>query len=282
MDRWLINGVLTESLSADDRGLAYGDGLFETLAVRNGQCRFLDDHLARLQAGCDRLQIPLQVGQDLPDDVQRCLSAGGAGATDIYGTLKIIVTRGCGPRGYAPPKVQQPTVLVGFAAAEPAAAVAQVAVRYCATRISRNRSLAGLKTLNRLEQVLARMEWADQPGAWAEGLMLNDRDEVVCGTMSNLFAVRGQQLMTPPLDESGIAGVMRARVIRCAKDLGIEVSYTALRPADLQAVDGIFLTNTLIGMWPVTALELTEYGSNKIIDDIRIGLANMGVEECAG
>jgi 4-amino-4-deoxychorismate lyase len=279
MDRWLINGVLTDTVSPNDRGLAYGDGLFETLAVRQGEIRFLAEHMERLQVGCKRLSIDLDVHADLPADMRRCIASAETG------TLKVIVTRGCGPRGYAPPEHPQPTLMVGFAASEAGARDSRstegVTVRYCTTRISRNESLAGLKTLNRLEQVMARLEWGHNPEAYAEGLMLNDRDEVVCGTMSNLFLITDNRLLTPPVTECGIAGVMRAQVMRIAAEQGIALVVQSLSKQDLETADSVFLTNTLIGMWPVNALEAQTFVQHPLLDVLRTALISNGVGECA-
>ena len=279
MDRWLINGVKADSIPADDRGLAYGDGLFETLAVRAGQCRFLELHLSRLAGSCVRLGIPFTANDNLRAEIAEFVSG------DAYGTLKLILTRGQGPRGYAPPVPVQPTRLLGFSASSPRTfPEAGVRIRYCRTLIGRNPLLAGMKTLNRLEQVMARAEWTDDAGykevVCEEGLMLNDRDEVVCGTMTNLFVIRGDALFTPSLDESGIAGIMRSQVISVARDMHIKLGEASLSKTDVSTADGLFLTNALIGLWPVSELDGQRYAIHPLIDRIRSGLARLGVQEC--
>jgi 4-amino-4-deoxychorismate lyase len=275
MDRWLINGLRSGAIPADDRGLAYGDGLFETMAVRDGKCRFIDFHLDRLVAGCLRLGIPFEAADSLRAEIAEFV------AGEAHGTLKLILTRGQGPRGYTPPKPARPTRLLGFVGTTPAAfSAAGVQVRYCRTLIGRNSLLAGMKTLNRLEQVMARAEWAVDSVEHAEGLMLNDRDEVVCGTMTNLFVVKGNTLVTPLLEESGVAGIMRAQVINVAKDMHIKLKESSLSKRDLRMADGLFLTNSLIGLWPVRELDGQQYTLPPLIDEIRSGLALLGVQEC--
>ena len=275
MDRWLINGVKAESISADDRGLAYGDGLFETLAVRAGQCRFMELHLSRLAASCVRLGIPFTANDNLRAEMAEFVSG------DAYGTLKLILTRGQGPRGYAPPVPVQPTRLLGFSASLPQTfPEAGVRIRYCRTLIGRNPLLAGMKTLNRLEQVMARAEWANDAGCNEEGLMLNDRDEVVCGTMTNLFVIRGDTVLTPPLDESGVAGIMRSQVIKVAGEMHIKLREASVSKTDVLTADGVFLSNSLIGLWPVSELDGQRYAIHPLIDRIRSGLAMLGVQEC--
>jgi 4-amino-4-deoxychorismate lyase len=279
MDRWLINGVKADSISADDRGLTYGDGLFETLAVRAGQCRFMELHLSRLAASCVRLGIPFTVNDTLRTEMAEFVNG------ESYGTLKLILTRGLGPRGYAPPVPVQPTRLLGFSASLPRTfPEAGVRIRYCRTLIGRNPLLAGMKTLNRLEQVMARAEWTDDADAkeviCEEGLMLNDRDEVVCGTMTNLFVIRGDTVLTPFLDESGVAGIMRSQIINVARDMHIKLRETSVSKTDVSTANGVFLSNSLIGLWPVSELDGQRYAIHPLIDRIRLGLARLGVQEC--
>ncbi|MCP4090490.1 MAG: aminodeoxychorismate lyase [Gammaproteobacteria bacterium] len=275
MDRWLINGVRSSALAADDRGLAYGDGLFETLAVRAGKCRFIEFHLDRLTESCVRLGIPFEADNSLRKEIAAFI------AGEVHGTLKLIVTRGKGPRGYAPPDPAWPTRLLGFSATTPATFPHMgVRVRYCQSLISRNRMLAGMKTLNRLEQVMARAEWAHVPAEYQEGLMLNDRDEVVCGTMTNLFMVRADGLYTPALDESGVAGIMRSQIINIASDMQIELKETSVSKMDIRTAEGVFLTNSLIGLWPVQEVEGQSYGIPPLIVQVRSALAKLGVQEC--
>jgi 4-amino-4-deoxychorismate lyase len=138
-------------------------------------------------------------------------------------------------------------------AAAPSLTVSEgVDVRLCSTRLSRNPALAGIKHLNRLEQVMARSEWSD---AFQEGLMLDTSEQVVEGTMSNLFLVRDDALVTPDLSHCGVAGITRARVMERARAWGVSCQEDSVRVEDLWRADGLFLTNTLIGLWPVRSLE---------------------------
>lgn len=274
MDSWLVNGVAGDTIKLDDRGFSYGDGLFETIAVRNGACRFLDNHLQRLEEGCSRLRIPFREHGMLRTEVTQLAAAVANGAA------KLIVTRGRGPRGYRLPDVCMPTRIVGVQETQPVACpAAGVALRYCETPITRNPALAGLKTLNRLEQVLARAEWSDTD--IAEGLMLNDRQEVVCGTMTNVFFVRDGMLYTPQLSESGVNGIMRQQVLAVAGEKGIDVREVAVSKSELSQADEIFLTNALIGLWPVSQLDCQSFGRGPTSAAICAGLAARGVTECA-
>jgi len=260
-------------LPVTDRGLTYGDGLFETLAVRDGECRFLDAHLERLVHGCSRLGIPSPDRPQITAELAQ-LIAGAA-----HATAKIIITRGTGSRGYRPPVPCSPTRILGLQNTQAQTRQNKgVRLRYCETLISRNPALAGLKTLNRLEQVLARGEWADND--IAEGLMLNDRGEVVCGTMSNLFFTHAGTLFTPELHECGVSGIMRQMILQVARSEGLEVRQRTVNKNDLATAEDVFISNALIGVWPVAELGGRTYRRSDVTNQIMRGLLAMGVVEC--
>ncbi len=243
--RILVNGQAGGTIDPLDRGLHYGDGLFETIAIIGGGPRFLDWHLERLAAGAHRLGFP---------EIDRgALSAEIAAAVDApQAVVKLILTRGPGLRGYRPPRSAAPTrIVAGFPWPElPAqAAVAGVRLGWCRTRISRNPALAGLKHLNRLEQVLARAEWDDE--AMDEGLMQDDRGQVISATQANLFARIGGRWITPALAECGVAGVMRRAFLHWSGTQGDPVTERAVPAAEIAGASAIFLTNAVIGAWPV-------------------------------
>ncbi len=276
MDAWLVNDIATDTVPVTDRGLAYGDGLFETIAVREGACRFIDDHLARLAAGCRQLGIDYCGDASLIANIDELLRQHNTS----HGVIKIIITRGSGPRGYAYKREDtQPARIVGIAATQPAARpVHGVRIIYCKTPVSRNRRLAGIKSLNRLPQVLGRAEWDDAD--IAEGLMADDRDNLICGTMSNLFMVREHELWTPPITECGVAGIMRERTIRAAEQANIRINQAYFSAADLAIADEVFLTNSLIGIWPVAQLGDRKLPPGPITHQLLQALAAQGVNEC--
>ena len=200
------------SLAIDDRGLHYGDGLFETARCCHGNVRLLDAHLRRLRSGCERLGIAF------PDESQlRAEIVTVCGEVDD-GVLKIILTRGRGGRGYRPVPDMTATRIVALHPLPIIDTTLPITVRWCDMRLGRNPSLAGMKHLNRLEQVLAQQEWRPSSiaeGSIAEGLMLDTEGELVGGTMSNVFIVSGGLLITPDLRYCGVRGVMREEVLRC-------------------------------------------------------------------
>ncbi len=249
----LVNGVPGSGVGADDRGLLYGDGLFETLAVRAGRPLHWERHRARLERGCRRLAIACPDAGVLRAEVEH------VAGPFARGVVKVVLTRGPGPRGYRP-AAGAPTRIVSAHSPPsypPARASEGVAVRWCATRLGRNPALAGLKHLNRLEQVLARAEW-DEPEI-AEGLMQDDGGAVIEGTMSNLFAVFDGVLVTPDLSECGVAGITRERILEHAGALGIAAQVRRIPAEALEAAQELFLCNTLIGIWPVRRLADREF-----------------------
>ncbi len=243
-----VDGQPADSVSLRDRGLAYGDGLFETIAVRGGRMPLLERHLDRLATGCQRLGIVLDL------DAMRCELLGFASQLGT-GVAKLILTRGDGLRGYAPPQQPPRRILTGNPpAAWPAAHREQgVRLHACQTRLAQQPLLAGLKHLNRLEQVLARREWQDP--ACAEGLMCDTEGHVIEGVFSNLFLVQDGVLLTPQLDHCGVAGVMRAEILQRAEAAGMDCLVTRVTLPQLLAADEIFLCNSQYGIWPVVALE---------------------------
>ncbi|MCE5233966.1 MAG: aminodeoxychorismate lyase [Mizugakiibacter sp.] len=243
--RVLVDGAATDRVSALDRGLLYGDGLFETVRIVRGRAPLWARHMARLAAGCARLGLPM------PAEPTLWYEAADVTAGIECAVARISVTRGAGARGYAPPPVSQSArIVTGFAApAVPADWYARgIRVRFCELRLATQPRLAGLKHLNRLEQVLARAEWDD--AEIAEGLLLDAEGRVVCATAANLFVVRSGRLATPALDRCGVAGVARAEVLARhaqaeVRDIGVE---------ELMRADEIFLSSSVRGILPVRAL----------------------------
>ena len=240
-----IDGVETRVLPVDDRGLQYGDGLFETLLIRGGRARFLDAHLARLSNGLARLGIAFEAWDALRADIGRATTLAPALAV-----LKIIVTRGTGPRrGYSPRGCEHARRILMLYAAPPAPDyTGGVNLRIATLRATSQPALAGLKHLNRLENVLAAME----PGheAHFESLLLGLSGELVGGTMSNVFAVHGRAISTPRIVDSGVEGVMRAVVLHESAQLGFVAEERRLMPADLLTADEVFITNARLGVVP--------------------------------
>lgn len=272
MEHWWINGQPGRLLEITDRGFTYGDGLFETLAVRGGAPRFLDLHLERLFAGCDRLGIKLPPSAALTADL--LLATRGL----QHGVLKIIATRGPGPRGYRQPANPVTTVAWGIEETLPGRSL-PIEVCWCATRLSANAATAGLKTLGRLEQVLARAEWS-RPGV-EEGLMLSTEGHLIGGTASNVFVVTGDRVLTPDLSQGGIGGVMRRVVLEAGKQTGLRLKEARIDPSAVLESTEIFLTNALTGIRPVSRLGAHVWPPGPITRRLQVLLVAKGVGECA-
>ncbi|HMA11554.1 MAG TPA: aminodeoxychorismate lyase [Steroidobacteraceae bacterium] len=231
-----------------DRALQYGDGLFETLTVRGQRLRFETLHRQRLAHGCRRLGIVID--EDDLWKVARSLARAHGECT-----LKILVSRGSSQaRGYTPPQQQHPRVL-HMAYPAPTAAEIPPRVRVVTLRsvLGENPALAGLKHCNRLEQVLGRME-LQHTGAF-EGLMGSSSGSLVSGTMSNVFVGQEGGYVTPHLDLSGVAGVMRAVVLREAAACGLAVREGRMMMSDLRACRSLFITNARMGVVEVNEID---------------------------
>lgn len=242
-----IDGKLDDRISVYDRGLHYGDGLFETLAVDAGRIVLLDSHLERLLEGCSRLKLaPPSI-----DLLRRELQSAADGQPRAV--LKLVITRGAGGRGYRPSADTAATrILFRYPRSDHPRAYGEegVSVRVCETRLGRNPLLAGLKHLNRLEQVLARSECGEEV---QEGLMRDEEDFIVEGTMSNVFMVREDgRVVTPDLKRCGVSGVMRHYLLEQARLADLPVEVCDLPLADVMRAREMFLSNSLIGVWPVT------------------------------
>ncbi len=251
---FLVNGTPTRCIDFADRGFQYGDGLFTTIAVMQGIPLFLARHLERLQRDSLKLSIPFP-GREILSTEAHAVSQNCSN-----GVLKIQLTRGSGGRGYRLPEVAATTRVLSLHPAPdyPANLTdSGVKLTLCTMRLGINRFLAGIKHMNRLEQVIARAEW--QADDIHEGVMLDCENYAVEGTMSNLFIVRDRCLYTPPIDRCGVAGIMRSIVIDSARENHIDVSYIRLQLADLYQADEVFLTNCIIRLWPVRQLNGVSY-----------------------
>lgn len=254
--RCWINGEPGTLVAATDRGLQYGDGVFETMAVRHGRITLLEMHLHRLMEGCERLGI-------LPPSVISIQNELNVAVADQeHAILKLIVTRGSGGRGYRPAKTMVPTRILAlhdWPAYPERWWQDGIRIRICKTTLGSNPQLAGLKHLNRLEQVLARAEWSDTD-AIQEGLMTDTDGAVIEGTMTNVFVrFADEMLVTPDVRVCGVAGVMRRYIIEKAKQVGVPMRVGKLTTPELDEAREVFVCNSVIGVWPVNRIGERSY-----------------------
>ena len=257
----LVDGEISTQISVADRGFQYGDGLFETMAVHRGQPRFWQSHMDRLAAGCERLQLPVPAQSVLLREVQT-VSAGQRSCV-----VKIIVTRGTSGRGYAPSfPVTANRIVCSYPWPDDPGQLDQVGIRtrICKLRLALQPALAGMKHLNRLEQVLARAEWSDP--SIHEGILLDTEDCVVSAISSNIFLVAGDRLLTPRMDRCGVRGVMRANIL---KAFSTRCEQRRITLDMLPDADSVFVCNSVRGIFPVLRIDHWEYEISPVIREVQ-------------
>ncbi|MFC1605753.1 aminodeoxychorismate lyase [Pseudomonadota bacterium] len=257
----LVEGEISERVSAMDRGLQYGDGLFETLAVVQGTPRFWQGHMDRLAVGCERLGLPTTPQSVLLREVQT-VSAGHRRCV-----VKVIITRGNSGRGYgADEDVRTNRVVCAWAWPEDPGHLVEtgISMRICDLRLGIQPALAGLKHLNRLEQVMARAEWRDP--SIHEGILLDAEDYVISAISSNIFLVQGDRLLTPRMDRCGVRGVMRAAILNAFRN---RCEQRRITLDMLPEADEIFVCNAVRGIFPVTRIDHWEYDIGPVTREVQ-------------
>ena len=279
MSDWFSDGAPIEAIAADDRAAQYGDGLFETIAIRDGAPRFWDAHVARLQTGAARLGLACPPADVLGRELDAAIDHSGVDGN--FATAKLILSAGHGPRGYQRAADAKAVLRVGIFAARPLPAANYrdgVEVRLCTLRLAVQPQLAGLKTLNRLEQVLARAEWQDD--RIFEGLMLDTGGQLICGTMSNVFIATESAYVTPAITRCGVSGIMRGRVIAWLQSAGIDCEVRDVGIDELFGADEIFLSNSQSGVIPVRRCGQHEWTVGAGTRQAQALAAANGVPEC--
>ncbi len=260
----LVNGHKADYISVVDRGFQYGDGLFETIEVRNGQPIFLSHHLQRLFEGCTKLKIPFPDKQQLEDEIEHACKP------EKSAVLKINITRGIGGRGYRQPEKIEPTRVISLFPYPhyPETYYNQgIIAFFCTTQLGLNPALAGIKHLNRLEQVMARAEW-DNPDI-QEGIMLDINNHVIEGTMTNLFYVKNNVVYTASLQFSGVGGIIRAVLKQLLSINNLELIEHYFYKETLLDADEIFVCNSIIGIWPVKQIGNVSFKVGKVTKQLQ-------------
>lgn len=263
----LINGHPHDSVSALDRGLSYGDGLFETVRFVADKAPLWARHMQRMLAGCERLRIPVPDPQQL---WQEALQVSGDFEQSV---VRITLTRGVGERGYAPPAMARTTrIVAAFAVPAMSSALYADGIRMhrCQTMLADQPLLAGIKHLNRLEQVLARAEWSDS--SIGEGLVCDQHGNAVSATAANLFAVIDGVPVTPAVDRCGVAGVARAAVLEVLGDCRVR----NLPLSDCLRASELFLSSSIRGILPVQAVGDTVYAPGPVTRAMQQHWRNLG------
>lgn len=265
----LINGAPGDKIDIHDRGLTYGDGVFRTLRVRSGQPQHWPRHYRKLQHDCTALNLPCPAAELLEAELRQLA------AQQAEGVAKIIITRGRGERGYAPPVAAIPTRILSissFPDSPETYRIHGIRLRVCDLRLSHQPRLAGVKHLNRLESVLAAAESSDPDVQ--EGLLLDLEGRVVEGIRSNLFMLRDGILQTPDLSSCGVAGVQRERVMEWAARHAVACVQGLYTLADVLEAEEVFLVNSVIGLWPVRQLQGRTWAHHPVSSRIAEWLEN--------
>lgn len=255
----LVNGVASDTISIRDRGFQFGDGLFETILVRDSKCLLLDHHINRLLSGTNKLGINFDSSDILEAEVQQIVRKCPEAA------LKIIVTRGQSDLGYVTNHslaVTRCLLLFDYHIAdrEP------INLGLSNFKISNNQSLAGIKHLNRLEQTLIRNSWQSD---WDEAVVVDQYNRIIEGTMSNLFLIVDGTIITPKLDQCGVDGIVRQWVIDQCKVNRIELNIRRVSMDLMVKASSMFMTNSLMGVQPVGSYQGVTLEDSSIINQIQ-------------
>ncbi len=271
-DITLTEKAFTDIVDISDRGLAYGDGLFETIAYVNEVLVNWELHWQRLNKGAKRLAISLPKEDLFLEQIHSMIAQDAllemSSSSDRV--IKIIATRGQGGRGYLYPGSQIPTIVItihGWPERAAADYHCGIAVTVCQTRLAVQPALAGIKHLNRLEQVLGRNEFSGT--AYQEGIMLRGSyhsstyppsmtSKIIEGTSSNIFFVNNGHLYTPKIDTCGVQGTIRQAILVLADQMDIIVGEEHYSLHDLMMASEIFLCNSVFGIVPVASISIAE------------------------
>ena len=268
---YLINGSFDHVISPFDRGFAYGDGVFRTIKMVDGLPNSWPLHYQKLVADCAAINIVCPSAELLMSDLQQLF------LIDEVAVAKIIITRGEGNRGYTPPAITAPMRVVTKSAMPqyPDIRFSEgVSLTVCETRLASQAKLAGIKHLNRLENVLARMEWTDThlTNGVADGIMLDSAGNVIECTSANIFARFGDTLMTPSLHQCGVAGITRQRIIDLAYTLSLKATVEVIDLATLMSADEVIICNSLYSAWQVKGIQENPIKTGALAANIRVAL----------
>ena len=261
---YLINGSFDTTISPLDRGFAYGDGIFRTMKVTNGLPEYWPQHYQKLVADCAAINIVCPSAELLMSDIQALYTP-----TDTA-VCKIIITRGEGERGYAPPAITAPmrVVLKTALRTYPANYLSEgVSLHVCKTQLARQPQLAGIKHLNRLENVLARMEWTDTN--IADGILCDAENNVIECTAANIFARFGNTLVTPCLINCGVTGITRQHIIDIAHLVPLIVKIEPISLTQLFLADEVIICSSIYGAWQVKKIMQHTWAPNNLASTLR-------------
>ncbi|MEE8364541.1 MAG: aminodeoxychorismate lyase [Gammaproteobacteria bacterium] len=262
--------IVNETLGWQERGLHYGDGLFETLLKLEGQIPLWNEHYQRLRKGCHRLRI------DLPEEAWLVDRIARETQETESSVVKLIVTRGSGGRGLKLPVNNRPSIFVfkyPYTRIMDKEMALDVAI--CDTRLPINRNLAGIKHLNRLDYVLAALE-LETKGMRDEGILLDTDGFLVEGIISNLFFCLQSQVYTPSLEMAGVEGIMRKQILNYFESQGVRVEVGRFSAQLLMQASECFMCNSVQGVRPIRSLDQSQFETGPLTRNL-MKLFNTGL-----
>lgn len=274
--RYCVNGKLVAGVAPTNRGFAYGDGIFRTMRLLDGELVDWPLHYQTLVADCSKIQMVCPSAELLMQEFKYFMASAEAD-TRLASVIKIIITRGEGARGYAPPAICEPTrvfVQSPMPVYPPEIYTQGVALYTCQTRLAYQPVLAGIKHLNRLENVLARAELKDPH--FFDGLLLDYDDQVIEAVSGNLFIRKADAVLTPALDSCGVAGVMRQKILDWYKTQGQAVTVAPIDKAALLDADAVVVVNSVYGILQVRQIDEQRLATDDWAEQLRLRL-NYGV-----
>ncbi|PIK70107.1 aminotransferase class IV [Methylobacterium frigidaeris] len=256
-----------------DRGLLLGDGVFDTAMALRGKVVAEEAHLARLTGAASALGFRFDEAE--ARTAMRAVAAGYDRAA-----IRTTVTRGSGPRGLCPPAEPRPVLWASAAPLRSSVVFADLSLGWSAIRRNETSPAARHKTLGYLDAVLAA-EAAAREGH-DEAIFLNMAGRVACAGTGTLFAVFGRAIVTPPLSEGVLAGIVRARLLALAPGLGLVPAERPVAPEDLAGAEAVFLTNSLRLIAPVRRIGGRDYASagHPAVRALRTALSREIAEAC--
>lgn len=256
LPRVWINAQETTRISILDRGLSYGDGFFTTALVHNGRWLNAAAHLWRIEQSCSKLHFPQPDTDALLSQIKASFAQLADDRSELL-VLKLMLTRGQGGRGYQPPEKIKPSIIIQWMAPPVDLTFPEpIRLQQCQIPVSINPAIAGIKHLNRLENVLAKSELSTT--GYTDGLMQNPLQQVICSTQANLFLLQGNKLLTPNLTQSGVHGTVRYSLQKLAADFNLQWCEEDVSWLKIQQADALFLSNAIRGIMPVASLQFSD------------------------
>lgn len=249
-----VNGQQQQNVDASDRAVQFGDGCFTTLAVESGDPILLSAHINRLKQGCNTLFLPHPNWSELEKQIIDIASL-----TQTKSVIKIIISRGCGGRGYSSNGFITPTVIISLSSYPTHYRNQQsegVSLGISPVTLGQNSLLAGIKHLNRLEQVLIKYHL--EQTEFDDVLVCDNEGYLVEANAANLFWRKENRLFTPNLTNSGVDGIMRQSIFRLAQKNHWEIDIVREKPETLYQADEIWLTNALMPVIPVSQITFSD------------------------